>query len=316
MPAPRKKVVISEFMNQAAVQQLGNHFHVVYEPGLVDDPPALYREVADADALIVRNRTQVNRDVVAAGPGLRVVGRLGVGLDNIDLDVCREHNIRVIPATGANSRAVAEYVMGTAMMLRRGCYLASAEVARGAWPRQHYSSGREIDGATLGLIGFGGIGQMVAGLAQGLGMHVVAHDPYVPQDAPVWQQHGVKPLSLDELVTGADIISLHIPLTAGTRNLFNADVMAKMKAGSVLINTSRGGIVDEAVLVDALHNGHLAGAALDVFADEPLPPTPDFEGVPGLILTPHVAGVTQESSERVGTLIARSVTDFLSKGEA
>lgn len=257
MSSSKKKVVISEFMDDAAVETLGEHFDVVYQPELVDDREALLNEVRDAHALIVRNRTQVDRDVLAAGTALRVVGRLGVGLDNIDLKTCQNSNVKVIPATGANAQAVAEYVIASAMMLWRGSFLASSEVAQGAWPRARLSSGREIHGHSLGLVGFGGIGQLVARLAQGLGMSVLAYDPYIPADAPVWTQTKTTSVSLDELVAQADIISLHIPLTPDTQNLFGTDVLAQMRPGSVLINTSRGGIVDEAALADALRSGHL-----------------------------------------------------------
>lgn len=311
MSLPKKKVVISEFMDDAAVQALGDHFDVVYQPGLVDDRAALHNAVRDAHALIVRNRTQVDREVLAAGPALRVVGRLGVGLDNIDLQTCKESNVKVIPATGANAQAVAEYVIASAMTLWRGSFFASSEVASGAWPRTRLSSGREIHGRSLGLVGFGGIGQRVARLAQGLGMSVLAYDPFIPADAPVWTETKARSVSMDELVAQADIISLHIPVTPDTQNLFGTDVLAQMRPGSVLINTSRGGIVDEAALADALRSGHLSGAALDVFSQEPLPRSPHFDDVPGLVLTPHVAGVTHESNERVSSMIANSIIEFL-----
>ena len=195
-----KHIVITEFMDGPAVDSLRTHFDVVYDPLLVDQPAALRNAVSTTDALIVRNRTQVNTTLLDAAPGLRVVGRLGVGLDNIDIGRCKARNIAVIPATGANALAVAEYVVGTALLLLRGAYRASAEVGTGRWPRASLSEGREIHGKCLGLVGFGVIGQQTAGLARGLGMTVVGHDPAFGAGASVWAQHAVKPLALDALL--------------------------------------------------------------------------------------------------------------------
>lgn len=301
------KIVISEFMDEAAVARLQARFNVVYDPQLVDQPDALRAQVADAQALIVRNRTQVRGELLDAAQALKVVGRLGVGLDNIDVAGCEGRGVQVIPATGANSRAVAEYVIGTAMMLLRGGYQSSAQVVEGKWPRNALSSGRETGGKVLGLIGFGGIGQLTASLARGLGMHVIAFDPAIANDAPVWQATGVQPRSLDALLAEADVVSLHVPLVEGTRNLLNAQRLARMKAGAILVNTARGGIVDEAALAESLRSGHLGAAAIDVFDKEPLPAENAFHGVPNVVLTPHIAGVTLESNTRVSDMIAERV---------
>ena len=301
------KIVISEFMDEAAVARLQARFNVVYDPQLVDQPDALRAQVADAQALIVRNRTQVRGELLDAAQALKVVGRLGVGLDNIDVAGCEGRGVQVIPATGANSRAVAEYVIGTAMMLLRGGYQSSAQVVEGKWPRNALSSGRETGGKVLGLIGFGGIGQLTACLARGLGMNVIAFDPAIANDAPVWQARGVQPRSLDALLAEADVVSLHVPLVDGTRNLLNADRLARMKAGAILVNTARGGIVDEAALAESLRSGHLGAAAIDVFDKEPLPAENAFHGVPNVVLTPHIAGVTLESNTRVSDMIAERV---------
>jgi Phosphoglycerate dehydrogenase and related dehydrogenases len=305
------KIIISEFMDDAAVETLRAQHNVVYDPQLVDQPNALMEHVRDAQALIVRNRTQVRGALLDAATELKVVGRLGVGLDNIDVSDCERRGVTVIPATGANSRAVAEYVIGTAMLLLRRSYLSTAQVAAGAWPRGALSSGREIGGKTLGLIGFGGIGRLTAQLAQGLGMRVVAHDPALKDDDPVWESSNVQPRTLDALLTEADVVSLHVPLVEGTRNLINAERLSLMKADAVLINSARGGIVDEAAVAYALREGRLGGAALDVFADEPLPATSTFNDIPNLVLTPHIAGVTAESNTRVSELIAQRVAEAL-----
>jgi len=307
------KIVISEFMDDPAVQALAERFQVVYEPTLVDRRDELLAAVADADALVVRNRTQVNADVLAAAPALKVVGRLGVGLDNIDTSACAARHVEVIPATGANALAVAEYVIATTMVLLRGSYLSSAEVAAGQWPRTRMSSGRETAGKTLGLVGFGGIGRLTARLARSLGMWVVAHDPMIADDAPVWQETGVASRSLDALMAEADVVSLHVPLTDDTRHLIDTRRIDTMKRGAVLINTARGGIVNEAALAAALRSGRLGGAALDVFADEPLPAGSPLAEVPNLILTPHIGGVTLESNARVSSMIAERVTQFLTR---
>jgi len=307
------KIVISEFMDDPAVQALAERFQVVYEPTLVDRREELLAAVADADALVVRNRTQVNAEVLAAAPALKVVGRLGVGLDNIDTGACAARHVEVIPATGANALAVAEYVIATTMVLLRGSYLSSAEVAAGQWPRTRMSSGRETAGKTLGLVGFGGIGRLTARLARSLGMWVVAHDPMIEDDAPVWQETGVASRSLDALMAEADVVSLHVPLTDDTRHLIDTRRIDTMKRGAVLINTARGGIVNEAALAAALRSGRLGGAALDVFADEPLPAGSPLAEVPNLILTPHIGGVTLESNARVSSMIAERVTQFLTR---
>ena len=261
--------------------------------------------------MIVRNRTQVRGDLLAAAAKLRVVGRLGVGLDNIDVAACEARGIAVIPATGANALAVAEYVIGTAMLLLRGAYGSSADVAAGKWPRNALSNGREIAGKTLGLIGFGGIGQLTAKLARTLGMRVIASDALVPATHDGWRAADAPHMSIDALLQAADVVSLHVPLTAETRNLIDATRLARMKPDAILINTSRGGVVDEPALASALKAGKLGGAALDVFEPEPLPAGSPLAGAPNLILTPHIAGLTAESNARVSTMIAERVAAAL-----
>jgi len=306
-----QRIVISEFMDMPAVEMLRSKFDVVYAPDYVKQRPELIAAVKDCDALIVRNLTQVNREVIDAAARMRVVGRLGVGLDNIDVAACEARGIKVIPASGANSLSVAEYVVGTAMLLLRTAYQSTGATAGGKWLKVELGRGRETAGKTLGLIGFGGIGQLTAKLAQGLGMKVIAHDVALAADAPVFKQTGVQSRTLDALLAEADVVSLHVPLLDSTRKLFNAANIAKMKPGAVLINTSRGGIVDEAATVAALKEGKLGGAAFDVFEKEPLPDSPLFKDVPNLLLTPHIAGVTAESNDRVSNMIAREVIAFL-----
>jgi (S)-sulfolactate dehydrogenase len=305
------KVVITEFMDEAAVESLRARFAVVYDPALVDRRAELLEHLNDAPALIVRNRTRVDTELLGDAKQLRIVGRLGVGLDNIDVPACRERGIEVVPATGANALAVAEYVISAALVLLRGAYLSSAEVADGKWPRVRLSEGREASGQTLGLIGFGGIGQLTAKLALGLGMRVVAYDPLLTANAPIWMQMGVERRELETLLAEADVVSLHVPLTDQTRGLMNAARLALMKQDAILINTARGGIVDEPALAEVLRAGKLGGAALDVFEKEPLAAGAPLVTAPNLILTPHIAGVTRESNVRVSTMIAAKVASFL-----
>ena len=304
-------ILISEFMDDAAVQRLSAEFEVLHDPWLVEDPELLHAAAKSADALIVRNRTQVDATLIADAPRLRVVGRLGVGLDNIDTAACAARAIEVIPATGANAVSVAEYVLATAMLLLRSAYTSSSEVAAGAWPRSKLSQGREICGKTLGLVGFGSIGRVTAQRALAIGMHVIAYDALLAEEDAAWREHDVARKSLDQVLADADVVSLHVPLDVRTRGLINASRIALMKRGAIIINTSRGGIVDEAAVAGALRAGSLAGAALDVFEHEPLAAKSALAGVPNLILTPHIAGVTQESNVRVSALIAERVAASL-----
>jgi (S)-sulfolactate dehydrogenase len=304
-------VIIAEFMDDAAVESLAQRFVATYDPELGDRREALLAALIDADALIVRNKTRVDRELLAAAGRLRVVGRLGVGLDNIDLHACRSRAITVIPATGANAQAVAEYVIGAAMLLLRGAYASTASVAAGEWPRSALAGGRELAGKTLGIVGFGDIGRATARLGLALGMNAIGFDAHIRASAGVWAEQHTAPRALDALLGEADVVSLHVPLTPETRGLIDADKLAAMKPGVILVNTARGGVVDEAAMASALRAGWLGGAALDVFETEPLPAGSALAGCPRLILTPHIAGVTRESNVRVSMLIAEKVAAAL-----
>jgi (S)-sulfolactate dehydrogenase len=305
------RILITEFMDAPVVAQLQQAHEVRYDPQMVDQPEAMLHAAADVDALIVRNRTQVRGELLKALARCKVVGRLGVGLDNIDVTACEARGMQVIPATGANALSVAEYVIGTAMLLLRGAYQSQAAMVQGQWPRNALSSGREIHGKTLGLIGYGSIGQLTARLAQGLGMRVQAHDALMAADHPAFSSTGVQAVGLDTLLASSDVISLHVPLLPSTQHLMNAARLAQVKPGAIVINSARGGVVDETAVVAALRSGHLGGAALDVFEQEPLKSGAMFADCPNLILTPHIAGVSLESNERVSELIARKVLEVL-----
>lgn len=312
-----KKIVICEFMDEAAIAAHLAGYDVLYDPGLVDDPVRLAVEAASADALIVRNRTQVRGGLLEAAAKLKCVGRLGVGLDNIDLDACKARGVAVFPATGANDVAVAEYVIATAMLLLRGAFGATAELVAGGWPRDRLSSGREIHGKRLGLVGFGAIARETARRALALGMTVATHDPYLAQDGG-WRGEfpAVDLAPFDMVLAQSDVVSLHVPLTAETRGLVDAGAIGRMKSGAILINAARGGVVDEAAVVSALKGGGLGGAALDVFAEEPLKGgrAALFADTPNLVLTPHIAGVTAESNVRVSAVTAQAVARHLAAG--
>jgi len=308
-------ILITEFMDAAAVASLERRFAVRYDPQLVEDRARLLGALAGVPALVVRNRTQVDAALLAAAPALRVVGRLGVGLDNIDTAGCAARGIAVVPATGANADSVAEYVLLAAGLLLRRALLATDEVARGDWPRAKYSEGGELAGKLLGLVGFGSIGRVTARKAAALGLRVAACDPLLAPDAPAWHDTRAVRLELDQLVAQADVVSLHLPLDGSTRNLFDRARLARMKPGAVLVNTARGGIVDEAALGELLRSGRIAGAAIDVFAEEPLPAGSPLAGAPNVLLTPHVAGVTRESNKRVSELVAERVAAALSASE-
>lgn len=305
------EIVVSEFMGEAALGRLRAAFATHYDPTLAERPGELRHLVAEARALVVRNRTQVRGELLAAARRLEVVGRLGVGLDNIDLAACKARGIEVLPATGANAVAVAEYVIATALALLRGAFGATEALLGGAWPRERLV-GHEIAGRRMGLLGLGSIAREVAPRATALGMRVAAFDPHLPAGDPAWagvERHE----TLRGLLAAADVLSLHVPLTAETRGLIDAQALAALPPGAVLINTARGGIVDEAALAEALRTGRLGGAALDVLAAEPLDEETRrrFAGIPNLILTPHIAGVTVESNARVSAVTAENVLSAL-----
>jgi (S)-sulfolactate dehydrogenase len=308
-----RRIIISEFMDAPAVEKLRGRFEVDYRPKLVDDPAALEAALGSADAWIVRNRTPVRGPLLAAATRLKVVGRLGVGLDNIDVLACESRGIEVIPASGANAESVAEYVVTAAMMLLRGAYFSTRAVEAGTWPRQMLSQGREASGKVLGIIGFGNIGRLTALKGAALGMKVVGHDPQVGENDVAWAASGTQRRELGALLEESDVVSLHIPLTRETRGLLNGERLSRMKRDAIVINTARGGIVDETALAAMLREGKLGGAALDTFDNEPLAAGSPLVGVPRLLLTPHIAGVTLESNERVSALIADRVAEALDR---
>ncbi len=304
------EIIITEFMAGEAVNSLQSRWDVLYDPQLHETLDTLQRELIGARALIVRNQTKVTAEMLAMAPRLTAVGRLGVGLDNIDMDACKERGISVFPALGANNKAVSEYVISTSLFLLRGAYHANEDVISGQWPRAHLM-GLEAGGKVLGLIGFGSIARQVARDAKAIGMTTIAFDPFVSDGDAAWND--AKKVSFNSVLRQSDVVSLHVPLTKGTRHLIGDEAFAIMKPGAILINAARGGIVDETALVAALKSNRLAGAALDVFETEPLPVEIGmiFKDIKNLILTPHIAGLTKEANLRVSQMIAEKISQAL-----
>ena len=304
-------VVVPEFLGDRYLDLLADQHEVIYDPDLYSDRTRLLAAVADAQAILIRNRTLVDTELLGAASNLEIIGRLGVGLDNIDMDACAAAGVEVRPAVGANAISVAEYVITAMLTLLRPVFGMTAAMVAGEWPRQGHAFGNEASGKTLGLLGLGSIARQVARRAAALDMVVIAHDPFVPATDPAWKH--AEPVAFTDVLRRADVLSIHTPLTPETRHLIGADAFALMKPTALLINTSRGGTVDEEALAGALRNGDIAGAALDVFASEPLQPGPAsrFVGLTNLLLTPHVAGNTEESVDRVAAVTVAAVLEAL-----
>jgi len=301
-------ILIPESILPDSLARLREKHTVHYDPELVRRPDALLEAARPANAIIVRRLTQVRGALLDGMPDCKAVGRLGVGLDNIDVETCRQRGIAVIPAPGANARSVAEYVIATALMLVRTAYLSTQEVIDGQWPKERLNLGGEIQGRTMGIVGFGGIGRITGQLAHALGMRVLVYDTAAQNQAG---QQYYQNVSLAELFASSDVITLHVPLTPQTRNLVDEKCIRGMKDGAVVINAARGGIVDETALLAALRSGKLGGAALDAFENEPLGKSPQYAQVPNLILTPHIAGVTADSEVRVNAVVVDKILQVL-----
>ncbi|CAB3391426.1 (S)-sulfolactate dehydrogenase [Kyrpidia spormannii] len=306
------KIVVSEWMEEVGLRRLAEYGQVMYDPDLWRSR-YLWNEVREAEALIVRNQIQVTDELLGAGERLRVIGRLGVGLDNIDLEAAGRRGVQVVVARNANAISVAEYVFSAMLHWIRPLLEASEDVKTGHWNRRRFTTG-ELYGKTLGLVGLGEIGTRLAIRAKCFGMQVTAYDPYVaPFDMPPADLGVSMCPSLEDLLASADFVSLHLPLTRETYHMINYDAFARMKPTAVLINTARGGVVDEEALVTALRQGLLGGAVLDVLEHEPPDGSPLFHEE-RVILTPHIAGLTEESQDRVSRLVAEEVIRVL-RGE-
>ncbi len=270
----------------------------------------LKHDLADADALVVRSATKVTAAVIESAPRLRVIARAGTGVDNVDVTAASARGVVVMNAPGANSISVAELAIGLMLALARHVPAADAAMKQGKWEKKKFL-GEELRDKTLGLAGLGRIGQEVARRARAFGMRVIAHDPFIA--AQVAEDLGVELVSMDDVFARADYVSLHLPSTASTRNIVNAERLASAKQGIRIVNTARGDLVDEAALANAIESGRVAGAALDVFEVEP-PPDPRLQRLPQVIATPHIAASTREAQELVGVETATSLRDFLRDG--
>lgn len=294
-------VLISEDVWGEPFAALSEEFSVRRDAALGTDRPRLLSEVASARALVVRNKTQVDAELLAAATGLRIVARAGVGLDNIDLTAADEHGVVVVAPLGANARSVAEHSIGLALDLARRTSANDRAVRAGGWDR---SPGIELAGRTWGVVGAGATGRAVAELARALGMSVLAHDPYLTT------AEGLELVALEELISRCDVVSLHVPATETTSGMVDAGLLAAMRPGALLINVGRGELIVEADLAAALKDGRLGGAALDVRAVEP-PERGELECMDNVVLTPHIAGITVESQERIVSALAEELRAVL-----
>jgi D-3-phosphoglycerate dehydrogenase / 2-oxoglutarate reductase len=270
----------------------------------------LVKEISTADGLVVRSATKVTAELLDAAPKLRVVGRAGVGVDNIDVEAATHRGILVMNTPGGNAVSVAEHTFALMLAMARSVPQSNAAIHAGRWEKSG-ASGTELRGKTLGLVGLGRVGTEVARRARALEMKILAHDPYVTPAAA--REVEVELVSLEDLLKQSDVISLHTSLSAANEKMFNAATFAKMKRGARLVNCARGELIDEAALAEALKSGQLAAAAVDTFAEEP-PKNSPLIGIANLIATPHIAGSTAEAQEEVGTSVAQQVRDYLADG--
>lgn len=305
------KVVVTELIWDEGLEILSQCGEVSYDANLWRSGQ-LEEVVADADALIVRNQTRVTGNLLDSAPKLKVIGRLGVGLDNIDLAAASDRHITVVYARNANAVSVAEYVFATVLTFARRLQPATEDVKQGNWNRRSFT-GTEIYAKTLGLIGIGEIGSRVAVRAKAFGMGLLGYDPFLPPYELAVADFGVTLTTLEDVLSRSDFISIHVPLTQTTRHLINRHTLSLVKQTSCIINTSRGGIVEEADLSEALAAGKLAGAALDVFENEPPLGSPFFN-LDNVILTPHIAGLTEEAQVKTSVLVAEEVAKVLAGG--
>ena len=302
------KIVVAEKISAAAVEQLKDPGWTVLTADQLDGK--LTQELESADALIVRSAVHVDANLLQHAQKLRVIGRAGVGVDNIDLEAATRKGIAVMNTPGANAVAVAEQTFAMMLAMARHLCRADALMHSGRWEKKSLQ-GTELRGKTLGIVGLGRVGMEVARRARAFGMEIVGHDPFV--SLSVAKEQGIRIASLDDLYSAADYITLHVGLTPQTAGMINAATMRKMKKGVRLVNCARGELVNEAELAQALQQGHVAGAALDVFNHEPLGDSP-LRALENVILTPHIAGSTQEAQEAVGVQIAQHIKEYLKHG--
>jgi D-3-phosphoglycerate dehydrogenase len=299
------RILVAEPIAPEGVALLRAHHEVDERPGLT--PAELCASLADYDALVVRSQVQVDAAVIAAGPRLQVIGRAGVGVDNVDLEAATRAGITVVNAPTGNTIAATEHTLALLYGVARKIAAADASLRRGEWQRTKFT-GLELRGRTLGLVGLGKIGQAIAARARAMEMAVLASDPYVTAEQAA--HHGAELVPFDELLARADVVSVHVPLSRATRGMIGAKELGRMKPGAILLNVARGGVVDEAAVAAALTNGTLAGAGVDVFEHEPPVDSPLLDA-PNTLLTPHLGASTAEAQVAVAEEIADQVIDVL-----
>lgn len=301
----RPNVIIAEAIADEGIEALARSANVIDLVGA--DRAAVMEAIADASGIIVRSATKVDREMIESAPGLTVIGRAGIGTDNIDLEAATEHGVLVVNAPNANTISAAEHTM--ALMLAQARHIAEADrsLREGRWDRSRFQ-GVELHGKTLGVLGLGKIGTLVAQRASAFGMRIIAFDPYVSSDRA--RRLGVTMLPLEEVLAESDVLTVHLPRTPKTENLIDAAAISLMKDGVRIINVARGGIVSEQDLADAVRSGKVGGAAVDVFATEPTTDSPLF-AVPEITVTPHLGASTREAQGKAGVAVAEAVADAL-----
>ena len=302
-------VLIAEELSPATVSQLGDGFEIKYCDGA--DRASLLPAIATADAILVRSATKVDAEAIAAAPNLKIIARAGVGLDNVDIPAATQAGVLVVNAPTSNIVSAAELAVGLLMASARNIVPANLALKNGKWARSKFG-GVELQDKTVGIVGLGKIGLLVAKRLAGFDMKFVAYDPYVKQ-APTGGPE-IKMVELDELLKVSDFITLHLPKTAETVGLINADALKKVKPTVHIINAARGGVLDESALLDALNEGRVAGAGLDVYATEPCTDSPLF-ALDQVVATPHLGASTEEAQEKAGVAVAQSVVAFFSGKE-
>ena len=303
------KILITEFIDSQSLQNINKKFDVIYKKDAWQNKDFLEREIQKFDGIIVRNKTSLDKKILINASNLKFIGRLGVGLDNIDTEYCKKNNIIVQPATGMNSDSVAEYVVNSSLTLLKKTHIIKEQTLQGKWPRTSIVT-KELKGKTLGLIGFGDISKKVLNLVNVFDVSCIAYDPFITSKQ--MEAENVKKVSFDEILNLADIISIHVPLNNETKYLFDRQAFIKMKKQPIIINSSRGGVINEKDLIDAYKNKYISGFALDVFENEPVNETfyKNISNDMNCILTPHIAGVTEESNVRVSNFIIDKTNKF------
>ena len=308
MERAKYKVLICDSFAEKGIEMLSSNFDVTYLPKITSQE--LLNKIHDYDVVIVRGRTKITKDVIEKGENLKIIGRAGIGLDNIDLKSAESKGIKVFNTPESSTNAVAELTIGLMIDLARGITKGDVGIKQGNWLKDELM-GFELKGKTLGIIGMGRIGTQVARLAKAFGMRILVYD-VVELDKNILDEVGAEVVSLDELISSSDIVTLHVTLTSETYHMINEKTLGKMKKGAYIINTSRGSVIDEKALLNALKNGWIKGAALDVFEVEP-PSSSELVKLHNVVAIPHIGAQTKEAQDLAATLLAEKIIKALPK---